>query len=81
MYRDKQREAPKIMWELFNEPNVPYNLRQDVSFKSYNVKTVLYGIETLSYLGAKNWNLIPFDIRDCVTEQIFHQKIKIWKPE
>ena len=81
MYRDKQRVVPKIMCELFNEANVPYNLRQDVSFQSYNVKTVLYGIKTLSYLGPKNCNLVPFDIRDCVTEQIFHQKIKIWKPE
>ena len=81
MYAVKHRIAPKIMGELFNEANVPYNLRQDVSFQSYNVKTVLYGIETLSYLGPKIWNLVPFDIRDCVTEQIFHQNIEKWKPE
>ena len=43
MYRVKHRIAPKIICELFNEANVPYNLRQDVSFRSYNVKTVLYG--------------------------------------
>ena len=41
------------MCEIFNEANVPYNLCQDVSFSSYNVKTVLYGTETLSYLGPK----------------------------
>ena len=69
------------MCELFNKANVPYNLRQDVNFQSYNVKTVLYGIQTLPYLGPKIWNLVPFDIRDCVTEQMFHQKIKKWKPE
>ena len=27
------------------------------------------------------WNLVPFDIRDYVTEQIFRQKIKKWKPD
>ena len=64
------------MCGLFNEANVSYNLRQHVSFRSYNVKTVLYGTETLSYLGPKTWNLIPFDIRDCGTEQFFCQKIK-----
>ena len=69
------------MCQLFNEANIPYNLRQDVSFHSYNVKTVLYGIETLSYLGPKIWNLVIFDIRDCVTEQFFHQNIKKWKRE
>ena len=56
--------APKIMCELFNEANIPYNLRQDVSFRSYNVKTVLHATETLSYLGLKIWNLVRFDIRD-----------------
>ena len=62
--------------QLFNETNVPYNLRQNVDFRSNNVKTVLYGTETLSYLGPKIWNLVPSDIRDGVTEPIFRQKIK-----
>ena len=75
MYRVKHRIAAKIMCKLFNEANVPYNLRQDVSFRSYNVKTVLYGTEMLSYLGPKIWSLVPFDIRNCTIEQIFRQKI------
>ena len=79
MYRVKHRIAPKIMCELFNEANVPYNLHRDVSFRSYNLKTVLYGTETLSYVGPKIWNLVPSDIRDCATEPIFRQKIKKWK--
>ena len=71
MYRVKHHIAPKIKCKLFNETNVPYYLRQDVSFCSYNVKTALYGTETLSYLGPKIWNLVSFDIRACATEQIF----------
>ena len=81
MYRIKHRIAPKIICELFNEANVPHNLRQDVSFRSYNVKTVLYGTETLSYIGPKIWNLVHSNIRDCVAEPIFRQKIKKWKPD
>ena len=42
---------------IVNEANVPNNLRQDLSFCSYNVKTVLHGTKTLSYLGPKIWNL------------------------
>ena len=41
---------------------------------------MLYVTETLTYLGPKSRNLVPFDIRDYVTEKIFHQKIKKWKP-
>ena len=69
------------MCELFNKAKVPHDLHQDVSFCSYNVKTVLYGTETLSYLGTKIWNLVTSDIRDCATEQIFRQKVKKWKPD
>ena len=72
MYRVKHRIAPIIMCELFNEANVPYNLRQDVSFRSYNVKTALYGTETLSYLGPKigNWFFLVFSV-------MFTRKVKI----
>ena len=76
VYRVKHRTAPKIMCDLFNEANVPYNLLHDVSFRSYNVKTALYGTDTLSYLGPKISKLVPFYIRDCTTEEIFRQKIK-----
>ena len=58
-----------------------FHIRQEVNFCSYNVKTVLYGTETLSYLGPKIWNLAPSDIRDCAIEPIFRQKIKKWKPD
>ena len=62
------RIAPKT---IFNETNVPYNIHQDVGFCSYNVKSMLYVTATFSYLGPKIWNLVPFNIRNCVTEQIF----------
>ena len=42
LYRLKHRTAQKIMCELFNEANVLYNLL-----------IVLFGPETLSYLGPK----------------------------
>ena len=53
------------MCELFNEANVLYNLL-----------IVLFGPETLSYLGPKIWNLDPFDIRDCTIEQVFSKRLK-----
>ena len=81
MYGVKHRIAPNIICELCSEVNVSYKLRQDVSFCSHNVKTVLYGTETLSYLGPKIWNLVPSDIKDCVAEPVFRQKIKKWKPD
>ena len=81
MYKIKHHIAAKIMCKLFNEANVPYNLRQDVIFCSCNVNNVLYGTETLPYHGPKIWNLVLFDIKDCATEQFFRQEIKKWKQD
>ena len=52
MYSDKHCITPKLIWELFTEAKVLYNLFQDVSFRSYNVKFV-NGTETLPYVRPK----------------------------
>ena len=72
----KHHEAPKIMRELFSQVNLSYNLRKDTKFRSYSVKTVRYGSETLSYLGPKIWNLIPPEIKISETLEIFRKKLK-----
>ena len=50
MYKVKHKTAPKLMCEFFQETEYPYNLQNDDTFKTFNVKTVHYGIETLSVL-------------------------------
>ena len=64
------------MRELFSQVNLSYNLRKDTKFRSYSVKTVRYGSETLSYLGPKIWNLIPPEIKISETLEIFRKKLK-----
>ena len=39
------------MCELFQETEQPYNLRNNHIFRTHNVKTVQYGIETLLFKG------------------------------
>ena len=38
------------MCELFQETEQPYNLRNNHIFRTHNVKTVQYGIETLLFM-------------------------------
>ena len=68
-YKVKHRIAPKVIYELFNEANVPHT--SDVNVRSYNVKTVLCSTKMLSYIRPKIWNLVPSEIKDCAKEQIF----------
>ena len=45
------------MEEIFTFKNADYNLRNNTSLKIGNLKTVYYRTESLTNLGAKNWNL------------------------
>ena len=46
------------MEEVFTFKNVDYDLRNNTSLKIGNLKTVYYGTESLTNLGAKIWNLL-----------------------
>ena len=41
------------MKDIFLERNLKYNLRNNAGFKTKNISTVRYGMETISYLGPK----------------------------
>ena len=45
--------APKIMNEVFDIIECLYSLRNEMRFKSQNIRTVRYGIETASFHGSK----------------------------
>ena len=44
----------------------PYNLRNETKFKSRNVHTVRYGIETASFVEPKIWSSIPRSYKERV---------------
>ena len=53
MCKVKHKIAAKLMCELFQETEHPYDLRNDHTFRTYNVKIVQYRTETLSFMGPK----------------------------
>ena len=59
--------------------NVSSNTRLD--FKFYNpVKPKIknYGLETLRHLAPKIWNILPVEMRNVTSLQVFRLKIKTW---
>ena len=68
------------MLDLFKEVTHSYNLRNSLICDSYKIKTVRYGTGTITYFGPKIWSFIPDEIRESVSLETFHQKIKLWKP-
>ena len=57
IFKTKNELNLEIMEEIFTFKNLDYNLRNNKSLKVGNLKTVYYGTESLTNLGAKTWNL------------------------
>ena len=46
-----------------------------------NIRTVSYGLETISYRGPKTWALVPDKIKNSTNLLELKTKIKQWKPQ
>ena len=80
MFKVKNNLSPSFMRKVFPQSDIKYNLRKDTHFKTENIHSVRYGLETLSYTGPKTWSLVPNVIKDSSNLTVFKSKIKVWKP-
>ena len=46
-----------------------------------NVHSTQYGTESIGYLGAKIWGLVPVHMKDLKTLSTFKNQIKKWIPK
>ena len=65
-YKVKMGVAPQLVKECF--PLIKYTIWDPfMSLNLWNVKTVHYGTESLSFLGPKIWEFLSLDIRSSQT--------------
>ena len=81
MYKVKNNLSPSFMKSIFPDSDNTYNLRNNPSFKTKNIRTTYYGTETLMYRGPKTWDLVPNNIKQSNNLKEFKRKIKLWKPK
>ena len=70
----------KLIGGLFAPPSW-ITLRNNPYFAVPIVKSVHKGLESLSYLGPKIWELLPLEIKETETFSQFKAKIKKWNPK
>ena len=81
MYKILNGISPDITQDIFETKSNYYNTRNAPVFSSRNIKTVRYGLETISYMPTRIWDLAPKETRQVTTLSEFRTKIKIWKLE
>ena len=80
IYKTVNGLAPTIMNSIFEIKNIEYNLRNKNNFKSRRISSVRYGIDSLTYLGPKIWNIALEDIKKSESLHVFKTKITKWIP-
>ena len=79
MYKIMNNTSPVILKQIVPLKEINRYCSRFAS-KSRNVNTVLYGTETISFLGPKIWSIIPTDMKNATSFFEFKRKIRKWKP-
>ena len=82
MCKFKNELFPELMNEIFQlrEYN-HYNLYETSQFIVLHFHSVFNGSKSVSFLGIKIWELIPFGIKQVSSLLVVKKKIKRWKAE
>ena len=59
--------SPDIMQDIYEIKSNYYNTRNAPTFSSRNIKTVRCGLQIISYMAPKIWNLVPKEMRQIPT--------------
>lgn len=78
MYKKITRLSTDISEGIFETKNNYYNTRNAPVFSAKNMKTVIYGLQTISYTAPKIWDIM---MKQVTTVNEFKVKMKIWKSE
>ena len=79
MFKVKQRQCPDITRDIFMEGTSNYgNLQNHPHFITPHVNTVYHGIESITYLGPKIWDIVPKEINQKCSIKSFTEFNKMW---
>ena len=69
-----------LMSKIFDKRNNVYDFRNPSEFAKRNVRSVFNGTESISFLGPKIWDVVPSELKQLETINVFKREIKKWKP-
>ena len=69
-----------IMSHIYPIRVLSYNLRSQTDFLRNTVNTTKFGLNSLRHFASKVWSMIPIEIKNSSTVEIFESKIIKWEP-
>ena len=77
IYKARNDLGPEIMKDTFHYVQKQYNLRNDSTLQRRRNRTVYFGIESISSLTPKIWEIVPCEIKNAKSLDIFLKKNKV----
>ena len=78
MYTVRKGMSPSYLRELFNKQETQYDMRDNEKFSLPQCNTIIYGRNSVKYVGAKLRNDIPSLIRKSPSLNTFKSAVKNW---
>ena len=76
MYKIKNGLSLVIVTELLEQSN-----EQHYDLRNNSIRIVYHGLESISLLGPKIWNILPNRLKNANSIEAFKIQMKKWKPE
>ena len=80
LFKVKENLSNTIMSDVFPTRLLNYNLRSQTDFLRSTVNTTKFGLNSLRHFASKVWSMIPIEIKNSSTVEIFKSKISKWEP-
>ena len=81
MFQIKHVESPEIASDILAQTTQHYNVRQNRNFRIGSVKSVYHCSESISYLGAKIWEIVSARIKETSSLNSLEIEIHKWVPQ
>ena len=78
IYKSMNHLNPSIVWEFHEKKPIMYNLRIQNLCKLPRIKTLGFGLDSLSFRGSFLWNTLDDSIKQVPTLSHFKKRIKDW---
>ena len=75
LFKVKVNLFNRIMNDIFPTRVLNYNLRSQTDFFRNNVNTTKFGLNSLRYFASKVWSMMPIEIKDSWSVEMFKNKI------
>ena len=78
MFKIHMGLSPDILRKIFVPKTSLYNLCRNNTFERRQVHPFYHSTKSLSFLGPKIWDLVPLELTEMESLEIFKLKIKKW---